>query len=91
MGSYPLPFVLHDVYLLYRIIELLSIFKNPFDLKLFPNNGVYFFYEEGENSDHGNGINRPRIVRIGTHRENNFRPRIFEHFLLNESRMKFLK
>lgn len=89
MGSYPLPFVLHDVYLLYRIIELLSIFKNPFDLKLLPNNGVYFFYEEGENSDHGNNIKKPRIVRIGTHKENNFRSRISEHFLLNESKMKF--
>jgi hypothetical protein len=74
---------------LHEQLELLPIFKYPFDSILLPNNGVYFFYEEGENSDHGNGINRPRIVRIGTHRENNFRPRIFEHFLLNESRMKF--
>lgn len=31
----------------------------------------------------------PRIVRIGTHKENNFKTRISEHFLLNESRMKF--
>jgi hypothetical protein len=70
-------------------LELLPVFKYPFDLKLLPSNGVYFFYEEGENSDHGNGIYRPRIVRIGTHKENNFRSRIAEHFLLNESRMKF--
>jgi hypothetical protein len=49
----------------------------------------YFFYEEGENSKHGEGISRPRIVRIGTHKENNFRSRISEHFLLNESKMKF--
>jgi hypothetical protein len=40
-------------------------------------------------SEHGDGISRPRIVRIGTHKENNFRSRISEHFLLNESKMKF--
>jgi hypothetical protein len=62
---------------------------DPFDSKLLPNNGVFFFYEEGENSDHGSGISRSRIVRIGTHKENNFRSRISEHFLLNESKMKF--
>lgn len=74
---------------LHEHLNLLPIFKYPFDLKLLPSNGIYFFYEEGENSDHGNGILKPRIVRIGTHKENNFRTRISEHFLLNESRMKF--
>ena len=74
---------------LHEQLELLPVFKYPFDLKLLPKNGVYFFYEEGENSDHGDGISRPRIVRIGTHKENNFRSRISEHFLLNESKMKF--
>jgi hypothetical protein len=33
---------------LHEQLELLPIFKYPFDLKLLPNNGVYFFYEEGE-------------------------------------------
>ena len=74
---------------LHEQLELLPIFKYPFDLKLLPKNGVYFFYEECENSDHGNSISRPRIVRIGTHKENNFKSRISEHFLLNESKMKF--
>lgn len=74
---------------LHEQLELLPIFKYPFDLKLLPTNGIYFFYEEGENSDHGNGILKPRIVRIGTHKENNFRTRISEHFSLNESTMKF--
>jgi hypothetical protein len=74
---------------LHEQLELLPIFKYPFDLKLLPNNGVYFFYEEGENSDHGNCINRPRIVRIGILKENNFQSRISEHFLLNESKMNF--
>jgi hypothetical protein len=41
---------------LHKQLELLPTFKYLFDLKLLPNNGVYFFYEEGENSDHGNGI-----------------------------------
>ena len=75
---------------LHEQLELLPIFKYPFDLKLLPNNGIYFFYEEDENSNHGNGIPKPRIVRIGTHKENNFRSRISEHFLLNESKMNFM-
>jgi hypothetical protein len=74
---------------LHEQLEFLPVLKYPFDLKLLPKNGVYFFYEEGENSDHGNGIGRPRVVRIGTHKENNFRARISEHFLLNESKAKF--
>ena len=74
---------------LHEQLKLLPIFKYPFDLELLPNNGIYFFYEEGENSNHGSGIPKPRIVRIGTHKENNFRSRISEHFLLNESKMKF--
>jgi hypothetical protein len=74
---------------LHEQLELLPIFKYPFNLKLLPNNGIYFFYEEGENSDHGSGVPKPRIVRIGTHKENNFRSRISEHFLLNELKMNF--
>ena len=74
---------------LHEQLELLPTLKYPFDLKLLPNNGVYFFYEEGENACHGSGIITPRIVRIGTHKENNFRPRISEHFLLKQSLMQF--
>ena len=48
---------------------------------------LHFFYEEGEVWGHGG--NRPRIVRIGTHRDGNFRSRMSEHFLLNESSMRF--
>jgi hypothetical protein len=39
-------------------------------------------------TDHGNG-SITRVVRIGTHKENNFQSRISEHFLLNESKMNF--
>jgi hypothetical protein len=74
---------------LHEQLEILPIVKYPFDLKTLPNNGVYFFYEEGENASHSNNSIAPRIVRIGTHRENNFRSRISEHFLLNESKMNF--
>jgi hypothetical protein len=74
---------------LHEQLESLPVFRYPFDLEMLPKNGVYFFYEEGENSKHGEGISRPRIVRIGTHKENNFRSRLSEHFLLNESKMKF--
>jgi hypothetical protein len=31
----------------------------------------------------------PRIVRIGTHKDGNFRSRICEHFLLDDSKMTF--
>ncbi len=54
---------------------------HPFDLNRLPENGIYFFYEKGEAWGHGG--ERPRIVRIGTHREGNFRKRIAEHFLFN--------
>lgn len=73
---------------LHEQLEILPIFKYPFNLKALPNNGIYFFYEEGENTSHGNN-SVPRIVRIGTHRENNFQSRISEHFLLKESKMDF--
>lgn len=58
-----------------------------------PNNGIYFFYEDGEVSGHGGADdtnnNKPRIVRIGIHKDGNFKSRISEHFLLNESKMHF--
>lgn len=74
---------------LHEQLEILPIFKYPFHLKSLPNNGIYFFYEEGEQVSHSDSLTTFRIVRIGTHRENNFRPRISEHFLLNESKMMF--
>jgi len=53
----------------------------PFDRGQLPDDGIYFFYEEGEIWGHsGPG---QRIVRIGTHRDGNFRSRISDHFLLD--------
>ena len=73
---------------LHSQLESLPLVKYPFDVKSLPSNGIYFFYEEGETTDHGYGL-IPRIVRIGTHKENNFQTRISEHFLLNESKLNF--
>ncbi len=72
---------------LHEQLEQLPLIQFPFKLEQLPDNGIYFFYEEGENWGHGG--NKPRIVRIGTSRDGNFRSRIKEHFLLNESKMNF--
>ena len=72
-------------------LEELPLFRFPFKLEQLPLNGIYFFYEGGETWGHGGNEIRQRIVRIGTHRDGNFRPRIKEHFLLNHSRMEFDK
>ena len=72
---------------LHEQLEQLPLVKFPFRLEQLPENGIYFFYEEGEIWGHGG--NMPRIVRIGTHKEGNFRSRIKEHYLLDESKMDF--
>lgn len=75
---------------LHEILEELPLVRYPFELEALPLNGIYFFYEEGEIWGHGG--EKPRIVRVGTHRGGgNFRSRIAEHFLLEESRMDFDK
>jgi len=72
---------------LHEQLEQLPIIKFPFKLEQLPENGIYFFYEQGEIWGHGG--NKPRIVRIGTHKDGNFRNRIKEHYLLDESKMNF--
>jgi len=74
---------------LHEALEELPLIKYPFKLKLLPLSGIYFFYEKGEIWGHGG--KKLRIVRIGTHRGNNFRNRISEHFLINERKMDFDK
>lgn len=73
---------------LHNQLESLSAVRYPFNVNQLPQNGIYFFYENGERSNHGDG-DRPRIVRIGTHKDGNFRTRISEHFLLTEKKMQF--
>lgn len=59
----------------------------PFDLDHLPRNGIYFFYEIGEIWGHGD--DHQRIVRVGTHREGNFRSRIADHYVIDERKMEF--
>src|SRR5215210_7327380 len=80
---------------LHESLEALPLTRYPFDIdKQLPDNGIYFFYEDGEIWGHSNvedvtnnNDNKPRIVRIGTHKDGNFKSRISEHFLLSESKM----
>ena len=77
---------------LHEQLEQLPLIKFPFILEQLPENGIYFFYEEHEIWGHGEcNENKLRIVRIGTHKEGNFRSRIAEHYLLDESKMNFDK
>ncbi len=69
---------------LHEQFEQLPLVHFPFRLDHLPTNGIYAFYETGETWGHGG--DRPRIVRIGTHRDGNFRSRIREHYLLDEAR-----
>jgi len=66
---------------LHETLERLPIIKYPFDLKCLPESGIYFFYEKGEMWGHGG--NKPRIVRIGTHKKNNFKSRMADHYLID--------
>lgn len=72
---------------LHQQLEQLPLIKYPFNTTNLPENGIYFFYEEGENWGHGSA--HPRIVRVGTSKDGNLRKRIAEHFLLDESKMNF--
>lgn len=75
---------------LHEQLERLRTVKHlNLDLKTLPENGIYFFYEESEIWGHGG--DKPRIVRVGTHRDGNFRNRIAEHYLINETKMDFDK
>ncbi len=72
---------------LHAQLEKLPLFKYPFDLNNLPDNGIYFLYEKGETWGHGE--DKPRIVRIGSCKNGNFRSRISEHYLLDERKMNF--
>lgn len=74
---------------LHEQLEQLPIIKFPFTIEQLPENGIYFFYENDEIWRHDG--NKPRIVRIGTSKDGNFRNRIKEHYLLDELKMNFDK
>lgn len=73
---------------LHNLLDDLPLVKYPFDIEKLPDNGVYFFYEKGESYGHSSN-DKPRIVRVGTHREGNFKSRMKDHFVFNESKMNF--
>lgn len=72
---------------LHERLESLPMIQFPFKGEELPENGIYCFYEKGEIWGH-RGI-KPRIVRIGTHKDGNFKSRIGEHFLVANGKMKF--
>lgn len=72
---------------LHNVLEPLPLIRYPFENTPMPDNGIYFFYEEGEFWGHGSNLQR--IVRVGTHRDGNFRQRIASHFLINSNLMNF--
>lgn len=74
---------------LHTELESLPLIQYPFDTNILPINGIYFSYQKDEFWGHGG--TQPRIVRIGTHKDGNFRSRLKEHFLSNESMMNFDK
>lgn len=74
---------------LHEQLEILPIIRFPFEITELPKNGIYFLYEDGEKWGHGS--NKSRIVRIGTHKGDNFKNRISEHYLLDDRKMNFKK
>lgn len=66
---------------LHTLLEGTPLRSYPFEVNCLPLNGIYFFYDKGEIWGHGGEY--PRIVRIGTHRDGNFRSRIAEHYVKN--------
>jgi len=65
---------------IYSLLEKLPLFNYSYELKYLPKNGIYFFYEDGEQCEICGKIT-DRIVRVGTHRANDrFRDRISNHY-----------
>ena len=68
----------NDCAWLHAVLESSRLITYPFSTDTLPDNAIYFLYENGEFNGHGND---PRIVRVGTHRDGNFKSRICEHFI----------
>ena len=63
------------------VVSALPRVTYPFDRRDLPRDAIYFFFEAGERDGH---TDYERIVRVGTHKNGNFRSRISEHFLLGK-------
>jgi len=65
---------------LYRLLQPLTIYVYPPLWTDLPDNGIYFFFENGECVSF-DGKQFARIVRVGTHRQNDrFKKRIKSHY-----------
>lgn len=65
---------------LHESLDSQPLVKYPFELDMLLENGIYFFYEKDELWGHDKSA-RLRVVRVGTHRDGNFRSRVAQHFL----------
>lgn len=70
---------------LHNIICKLPTFNEPSQVKF--DNGIYFFFEQGEESCHGNPL---RIVRVGTHDSvGRLKARLADHYGNRRSKSAF--
>ncbi len=76
---------------IHEVLEPLPLHNSRTPTARLPRNGIYFFYEDGEFCRHFD-VERPRIVRVGTHREQDrFRSRMRQHFRGNKNGSVFRK
>ncbi|MFX0209687.1 MAG: hypothetical protein ACFFDT_27145, partial [Candidatus Hodarchaeota archaeon] len=70
-----------EIYLrIHEIVDSLPLYRYPVSNEDLPENGICFFYEEGEKIPIHDEV-KDRIVRVETHRERGgFRDVIFNHF-----------
>jgi hypothetical protein len=68
---------------LHEVLEQLPAHRYPIHWRSLPSNGVYFFYESGEYWGHGG--QKPRVVRIGAHREGNLVSRMRSHYVADST------
>ena len=71
---------------LHRLLEAKPLIRYPYAPDSLPQNAVYFMYEDGQTWGHGG--DQPRIVQVGTQRDGNFRKRLAEHYLPDDSRLQ---
>jgi hypothetical protein len=71
---------------LHRLLEVAPLIRYPYAPDSLPESAVYFMYEDGQTWGHGG--DQPRIVQVGTQRDGNFRKRLAEHYLPDDSRLE---
>ena len=73
---------------IYSVLKRLPRFNYFTDMRLLPDNGIYFFFEVGESNTDG----LDRLVRIGTHRsDRRLKKRISQHYRGNRKSSVFRK